>query len=277
MTTVSFRAFAAAAVTALALAACGGSTTDDGSPTGGSEPTGAETSPSSADFALVNDGTLTVCSEVPYAPFEMRNDDGTYSGFDMDLMAAIADELGLEFEVVESGFDAITSGSAMAAGDCDVAASAITITDEREENVDFSDGYFDADQSLLVPVGSDIASADDLADKIVGVQSGTTGEAYAKDNVTATDIRSFENGAELFVALEAGDIDAVLQDLPVNVERAREDDQVEVVQTFPTGETYGFAVQEEGKEDLLDAVNAALLALRDNGTYDQIYDEYFGT
>ena len=99
------------------------------------------------EYDLVSEGTLTVCSEIPYQPFEFEVD-GEYTGFDVEVMQAVADELGLEMEFVATGFTAITSGSAMAANQCDIAASAITITDEREEAVDFADPYFDADQRL---------------------------------------------------------------------------------------------------------------------------------
>ncbi|MDX2343768.1 MAG: transporter substrate-binding domain-containing protein [Acidimicrobiia bacterium] len=241
---------------ALIATACGG---DDG-----------------GELGLVKDGTLSVCSEIPYEPFEFEVD-GEYTGFDIEVIGAVADELGLELEVLATGFTAITSGSAMAADQCDIAASAITITDEREEAIDFASPYFDADQSLLVKGDSGFASLDDLVGSNLGVQSGTTGEAYAQDNApSGIEIVSYDNGGDLFLALEAGAIDGVLQDLPVNGYRAVGDSSVAVVATYPTGEQYGFAVAEEGKEDLLKSVNDALAALRDNGTYDSIFAKWFG-
>ena len=241
---------------ALIATACGG---DDG-----------------GELGLVKDGTLSVCSEIPYEPFEFEVD-GEYTGFDIEVIGAVADELGLELEVLATGFTAITSGSAMAAGQCDIAASAITITDEREEAIDFASPYFDADQSLLVKGDSGFASLDDLVGSNLGVQSGTTGEKYAQDNApSGIEIVSYDNGGDLFLALEAGAIDGVLQDLPVNGYRAVGDSSVTVVATYPTGEQYGFAVSEEGKEDLLKSVNDALAALRDNGTYDSIHAKWFG-
>lgn len=242
---------------ALVASACGGD--DDG-----------------GELGLVKDGTLTVCSEIPYEPFEFEVD-GEYTGFDVDVIAAIAEELDLELEIIVSGFTAITSGSAMAADQCDIAASAITITDEREEAIDFADPYFDADQSLLVKADSGYVTLDDLVGKNLGVQSGTTGEAYATDNNPGgVEIVSYENGGDLFLALEAGAIDGILQDLPVNGYRTIADSSVAVVATYPTGEQYGFAVAEEGREDLLKAVNDALAALRSNGTYDTIHANWFG-
>ena len=252
-------AFAAAA---LLLAACGDDDTAD-----------------AGDLDLVRDGTLTVCSDVPFAPFEFEDPDSPlgYSGFDIDLIAAIADELDLEVEIVATGFEGLTSGATMAAGSCDLAASAMTITEERAEQIDFSDPYYDAVQSLLVADGTDLTGIDDLTEGVVvGVQSGTTGEAYAEENVPGAEIRAFESTGDLFVALEAGQIDAILQDQPVNVEYARENPS-DVIETYDTGESYGFAMEQDRGDDLVGAINGALASLRDDGTYDDIYDDYFGT
>jgi polar amino acid transport system substrate-binding protein len=231
------------------------------------------------DLDLVSSGTLTVCSDVPYAPFEFEDPDSPlgYSGFDIDLIAAIAEEMGLDVEVVATGFEGLTSGATMAAGTCDLAASAMTITEARAENIDFSDPYYDAVQSLLVPAGTDITGIDDLVEGVVvGVQSGTTGEAYAEDNVPGAEIRSFESTGDLFVAMEAGQVDAILQDQPVNVEYARESDS-DVIEEYDTGESYGFAMTKDREDGLVDAINEGLAAVRDAGTYDEIYDRYFGT
>jgi polar amino acid transport system substrate-binding protein len=268
------RAAAMLAALALAASACGGDDTDTTADPG-TDGEAAE----GADLDLVSDGTLTVCSEVPYEPFEFEDPDSEigYSGFDIDLIAAIADTAGLQTAVVNTGFDALTSGAAMTAGTCDVAASAMTITPERAENIDFSDPYYEALQSLLVPAGSDITGIGDLTEGVVvGVQSGTTGEAYAQENVNGADIRSFEAGGDLFTALAAGQIDAILQDLPVNAEFARNND-AEVVEEYPTDESYGFAMQQGREDDLQDVINDGLQQLRDDGTYDEIYDRYFAT
>ncbi len=247
---------------ALVAAACGGD--DDGGGDG-----------DGAALDLVSSGTLTVCTDAPYPPMEFEQD-GEFTGFDIELMRAIAGELGLDLAVVNSGFDPITSGTAMQSGDCDIAAASITITEEREENIDFSDPYFVADQSLLVKSDSGITTLSDLDGRSLGVQSGTTGEAYAEENASGASIVSFDAPGDLFVALEAGEIEGILQDIVVNQGRVLEDDTVALVETYPTDENYGFAVQEEGAEDVLEAVNGALATLRDDGTYDTIYEEWFG-
>jgi len=227
------------------------------------------------EYDLVESGKILVCSDIPYAPFEFE-EGAAYTGFDVELMEAIGAELDLDVEFIDSGFESITAGTAMVGGSCDIAASAITIKPEREENIDFSDGYFDADQSLMVKTDSGITSLTDMDGKRLGVQSGTTGEAYAEDNAPAgAEIVGFGESGQLFLAIEAGDIQGILQDLPVNAERMVGDDTLTVVETYPTGEVYGFAVKEEGKEALLEAVNDALATLRSNGTYDDIYDKWF--
>jgi polar amino acid transport system substrate-binding protein len=242
---------------ALVTAACGG---DDADTSG---------------FDLVTSDTLTVCTDSPYPPMEFERD-GEFTGFDIELMRAIADDLSLELAVVNSGFDPITSGAAMVANTCDIAAASITITEEREQNIDFSDPYFSADQSLLVKKDGDIETLADTAGQTIAVQAGTTGEAYAEANAPAeSTIRSFDDPGALFLALESGEAVAVLQDIVVNGERILNDETTTVVETYPTDEFYGFAVKEEGKETLLEAVNASLQTIRDSGAYDDLFDEWF--
>ncbi|MEX2549345.1 MAG: transporter substrate-binding domain-containing protein [Nitriliruptoraceae bacterium] len=266
------RALALTAALALLATACGDEGTDEPDTTDDAGDAEA------ADLDLVSEGALTVCSEVPYEPFEFEDPDAPsgYSGFDIDLMQEIADRNDLELTVINTGFEGLTSGAEMAAGTCDAAASAITITEERQANVDFTDTYYSAIQSLLVPEGSDIGSIDDLVEGItVGVQSGTTGEAYAEENVPGATIRAYEGGGDLFTGLEAGQVQAILQDEPVNANRASEDDTVEVIETYDTGEDYGFALEQERGDDLLQLLNDTIQEIRDDGTYDELFDGYF--
>lgn len=279
------RASALLAALALTVAACGGDDADDGAETtdDGAETTDDGTAEDDGEAAgnleLINEGTLTVCSDIPYEPFEFEDPDSDigYSGFDIELMQAVAGTAGLEVEVIVTGFEALTSGTAMGTGQCDVAASAMTITEERAEQIDFSEPYYEALQSLLVPSDSGISSIADLDGTVVGVQSGTTGEMYAQENVEGAEIRAFENPGDLFVALESGQIDAVLQDLPVNAERARDTDELEVVEEYDTDENYGFALEQDRGDDLLQVINDGLAEVRDDGTYDELYDSYFAT
>ncbi|MDP9022703.1 MAG: ABC transporter substrate-binding protein [Actinomycetota bacterium] len=270
---ISLRTVALAATVALTVAACG-----DGDTAATPEPTGTPgTAPA---FDLVEEGVLTVCSDIPYPPFEFEDPEraGEYTGYDIDLMRAAADRLGLQLEVVVTSFDAIRSGTAMAADQCDVAASAITITAERDENLDFTDPYSNADQSLLVRAEDHdkYASLPDLAGQAIGVQAATTGEEYARENKPeGATITAYEDAGALFTALTAGEIDAILQDFPVNAYQATQDESVVVVERFPTGEQYGFAVA-EGNTDLRDAINEALHEIEGDNEFTEIYRRYFG-
>lgn len=259
-------------VAALLLGACGGDDASDGSAT--TAASGA--SGGIEGVELVNDGQLTVCSDMPYKPFEFE-DDGETTGFDFDVVSAMGEQLGVEVEFVTTPFDSIIP--ALVAGDCDMIASAMTITDERKEKVAFTTAYFDADQSLLVlkENAEKFATLEDLAGKTIGVQVETTGATYAADNKPeGATIKEFALGDEIFPALISGDVDAALQDLPVNAYRAATaPDQFVVTETFPTGEQYGFAVAKENTA-LLEALNGALDTLREDGTYDTIYAEWFG-
>jgi polar amino acid transport system substrate-binding protein len=268
MTTRLTRTLVAGAglVLATTLTSCGSDSPEEADPGGGS---------GGSDLQTIESGSLKVCSDIPYKPFDILEGD-TFTGFDGDLITEIAAGLDLELEVQDAGFDGLQSGLALNSGQCDLVASAMTITEEREENLDFTDGYYESEQSLMVPAGSDVASIDDLAGKRVGVQQGTTGKSYAEENAPSdAEIVSFPSDAELFNGIKAGQIDAVLQDLPVNVAHTT-DGEFEIVEQYPTGEEYGFAVKQDNT-GLRDAVNEQLTALRDDGTYDTIYDKYFKT
>ncbi len=228
-----------------------------------------------ANLELVTAGTLTVCTDVPFPPmeFEDSNSDLGFGGFDIALMAAVAEDLGLEATVSTPGWDAITGGLAFENDDCDVAAASITITEEREENIDFSEPYFNSEQALLVKKDSGITGWADMQGKTVAAQSGTTGEFWAQDNGDGVEIVSFEDAAAPYLALDSGDADAVIFDLVSQQAVADEDDTVQVVESFDTGEEYGLATKDS--PNLLAAINSTLAKFRDDGTYDEIYGEYF--
>lgn len=248
---------------ALLFAACGG---DDDDATGDdtTDTTGAER------------GTLKVCSDMPYEPFEFEGDDGEATGFDIELLRAMADGMNQDLEVIDTDFEGIVL--APAAGTCDVVASALTIKPDREEQADFTDPYFDSEQSLLVLKENEetFATLDDLAGETIGVQTETTGESYANENTPdGATIMSFSAADEMFLALESGAVTALLQDLPVNGYRATQNPDLVVTERFPTDEQYGFLV-ETGNTELLDDLNAQLEAVRADDTYAEIYTEWFG-
>jgi polar amino acid transport system substrate-binding protein len=260
------RTFNTAVVTGLAallLAACGG---------------GGGGSSAGSDLGLLKAGTLKVCSDVPYPPFEDfdKSSASGFKGFDIDIDQAVADGLKLKLAVEDASFDGIQSGQSLNSGQCDLASSALTITPERKKNLDFSDSYYDSKQSLLVPNGSAIKSIKDLAGKKVGVQQATTGKSYTEKHAPKTaDIVSFPSDAEMYQAIQAGQVDALLQDLPVNLEHTKKG-KFAIVQKFDTNESYGLAMK-KGNSALVKAVNAQLATLKSSGEYRKIYDKYFTT
>jgi polar amino acid transport system substrate-binding protein len=257
----------------LVLGACGDdSDTDDT----GSSSTSAPASTAEAPDGLVRSGTLTACSDTPYEPFEFEGTDGQQTGYDIDLLRDLAQDANLTLTVKDLPFDGILGS--LAAGDCDVVASAVTITDERKQQVDFSDPYFDADQSLLVNAGdkAKYAKLEDLTGQRIGVQSGTTGETYANEHKpSGATIVSFEDADAMFAAMTSKDVVALLQDFPVNAYRAQKDDAFAVTETFPTGEHYGYAVA-KGKAAIVTFLNEGLQRLRDDGRFDEVFAKYFG-
>lgn len=247
---------------ALLLTACGSSSGDASSTdTAGGAPTG---------------GAVAVCSDIPYKPFEFEVD-GKTTGFDYDVVTAVAATFNQTADFRTTPFDTIIPS--LVAGDCKMIASAMTITPERAEQVNFTDPYFDADQSLLVLTtnAETYKTLDDLAGKTIGVQSGTSGADFAEANKPAgATIKEFQTGEDAFPALLSGDVDAVLQDYPVNAYRAtQEPDTFVVTEKFPTGEQYGFAVPKDNAELLAD-LNAGLATIKANGTYDRIFAQWFG-
>ncbi|XBB68641.1 ABC transporter substrate-binding protein [Nocardioides sp. WV_118_6] len=238
---------------------------------------GSEDSKSASGADIVTKGTLTVCSDVPYPPFEDfdKSSPTGFKGFDVDIVSEVAKRLDLKLKIQDSSFDALQSGQALAAGQCDLAASAMTITDDRKKNLDFSDGYYDSKQSLLVPADSKIASIGDLKGVKVGVQQGTTGKTYTEENAKDADIITFPSDAEMFQAIKAGQVEALLQDLPVNLDHTR-DGKFKIVETYDTSEEYGFAMK-KGNSQLVKDVDGALEEMRKDGTYDTIYAKYFST
>jgi polar amino acid transport system substrate-binding protein len=267
------RSLAALALVPLVLAvgACG----DDNKVDTASSSTTATTL-TKAPSGLVKDGTLTVCSDTPYEPFEFEGTDGKQTGYDIELLGDIAKDAGLSIDVKDLPFDGILAS--LAAGDCDVVGSAVTITPERAQQVDFSKPYFDADQSLLVHTAdkSKYAKLTDLTGQRIAVQSGTTGETYAKAHTPAgATIVSFEDSSGMFGAIKSNDVAAVLQDFPVNAYRATKDDTLTVTETFPTGEQYGFPVK-KANTAVLAFVDDGLALLRSDGRFDEVFKKYFG-
>lgn len=255
-------------------AACGNG--DQPSADGTGEPSaaspGESTGAAASDLGLAEEGRMLVGSDIAFEPFEFVGPDGENTGFDIDLMTEIATRLGVEVEFANTPFDTIFTQ--LAAGDFDAIISAITITEERQQTIAFSDPYFAANQAIAAPADADIAGPDDLVDLTVGVQAGTTGADYATENFTDSTIQEFPTSDAAFTALGAGQVDAVFIDLPVVAAQAAGDESVVLAAEVDTDERYGIGVQQDN-EGLVQAINEQLTEIIADGTYEEIYSEYF--
>jgi polar amino acid transport system substrate-binding protein len=233
-----------------------------------------------AQVKTASPGKLVVCSDIPYAPFEYyaNGADGDVTGIDIDILNGIAAKIGLTPEYVKTPFDGIFA--ALAAGSCDMIASSVSITAERKQANDFSDGYFTIQQSILVR-SADAALNDlpALKGKTVGGQSGTTGSAFATAGAAANGytVKDFQQADDLVTALKAGQVDAVIQDSPINGYAATKSGGALVVSKVfeGEGEEYGF-VMPKNNPGLTAALNAGLKELRADGTYKTILTKYLG-
>lgn len=225
----------------------------------------------SVEEMKIKDGFF-IASSLDFEPFEYIKD-GKPTGFDMDLIHAIAQKLcAPKPEITNIGFETVLPQ--VQSGQQVAAISAITITDERKTSVDFSKPYFDADQGLLVPNDSKIASVKDLGQgKRVGVAAGTTGEMWAKEHVADATIQTFPSSTAAFQALKSGQIDGVIVDYTVTAEQ-EEAGTGKIAELIDTGESYGVAVQ-KGNTALLKGIDMAIDDLKATGEYEKIYSTYF--
>lgn len=253
---VAAKAAALLAVGALTLTACGGSSTPAATSEGG--------------IQLINAGKLTVCSDVPYEPFEFQKD-GKIVGFDMDIAAEVAKDMKTELSVVDSSFEAIETGTALT--QCDISISSISITDNRKAVMDFSDPYLDDDLTLVASEASGITNLDGAKGKKVGVQQATTGAQYAKDK--GLDAQQFEDTGLLVQALKAGTIDAALGNQSVLGYAIKDDSNFKRVENFATGEKLGIAIK-KGNTAMATQVNGTLKRLTDDGTMAKFETTWFG-
>jgi polar amino acid transport system substrate-binding protein len=241
------------------VAGCGDDD-DDGDGGGGGE-----------DLGLIQEGQLLVGTDTPYPPFEIGQPPNI-SGYDIEVVNAVAENLGLQASYQDTSFDTIFRD--LSQGKFDIVVAATTITPEREQKVDFSDPYYAADQALVVTPGSDIATVEDLAGQTVGAQDGTTGEAYANDETDASDVRGFPEGPDAIQALKAGQVDATIIDQPVAQDALDKEGGIEIPTIIPTGELYGIPIAQDN-DALRERINEALKELKDDGTFDELYQKYF--
>ncbi len=218
------------------------------------------------------DNTLVVGMSADYKPFEFQDKDGNIIGFDIDILKAITEKLGVELELVNTGFDGLIPG--LNSKKYDIIMSAMTITEKRKEAVNFSAPYFDASQVVAVKAENDeITGVADLNDKIIGVQLGTTGDLEASKLDSLKEIKRFDVIPEAFIALKNGQIDAIVNDLPVTKAYVDENPDVKIVGEALTVEQYGIAFRKDDQK-LLAEINQALAGIKTDGTYQEVYNKW---
>ena len=265
----------------LSLAACGGSASSAASSEAASseaasseetsEVASEETTDEAAALTTVNAGKLTMSTNAAFPPYEMTTDSGDFEGIDIDVAAAIAEKLGLELQVDDMDFDAALL--AAQSGKSDIVMAGVTVTDERQKVMDFSDTYAEGIQSIIVPEDSDIASADDLAGKIIGTQRGTTGYIYCTDDFGEDSVVAYDDGLTAVQALNNGQVDAVVIDNAPAKEFVAANPGLKILDTAYAQEDYAIGVA-KGNTALLDAINGALEELQADGTLQSIVDKY---
>ncbi|MGB6178113.1 amino acid ABC transporter substrate-binding protein/permease [Carnobacterium sp.] len=228
--------------------------------------------------AKTKEGKYIIGTDVTFAPFEYQDADGNYVGIDMDILKAIAEDQGFEYEVKPLGFSA--SLQALETNQVDGMIAGMSITDERKATFDFSEPYFESGVVMAIAESDEsIKSYEDLAGKTVAVKTGTTGSAFAETLQKDIDfkINTFEDSANMYEDVQAGNSDAAFEDYPV-MGYALKNERLKLKTPLDPepGDKYGFAVNKNTNPELLEMFNAGLINIRANGKYQEILDTYIG-
>ena len=260
----------------LLLAACSGSSNEAatqaanaGSEVAADKTTTADESAATGELKLVEAGKLIVSTNAEFPPYEYY-DANEIVGIDVEIAKAIADKMGLELEVKDGAFDAIIAE--VASGKADVGIAGMTATDERKQNVDFSDSYATGTQVIIVKEGSEIKSAADLEGKSIGVQLGTTGDIMATD-VKDSKVEQYNKGMDAVQALSQGKIDAVIIDNEPAKFYEKEVSGLKILDEAFAVEEYAIALK-KGNTELQTKINETLKELKAEGKIDEIIAKY---
>lgn len=217
--------------------------------------------------------TIVVGTNAEFPPFEYVNDDGDVDGFDMAVMKEVGKKIGSKVEIKNMEFKSLIGS--MESGNLDVIAAGMTVTKERERQVDFTDSYYTAKQYVIQKQGGSIKSSDDLEGLTIAVQEGTTGDLLATDDIKDSNVKRFKKGVDAVMDLKKGGSDVVIIDANPAQEFVKANKGLEVVKDLFDDEQYAFAVQ-KGNTKLKDAINDALKEMKDDGTFDKLVKEYIG-
>ena len=268
-----------AAGLALSLAACGGSSSSASSASTADSAASTSEAASSSEAASTSDKVWVIATDTVFKPFEYTDASGSFVGIDVDLLAAIAEDQGFQYELKSLGWDAAIA--ACQAGQADGMIAGTSITEERKSSGwTFSDGYYTATQSMTVAADSDIAGFEDLSGKDVAVKIGTQGAAYAESlkDEYGFNIVSFEDSPTMYQAVLGGQCAACFEDTPIMQASIKDGGlALKVLEnTANEGGDYGFAIFNTDNQELLDLFNAGLADIKANGTYDEILAKYLG-
>ena len=263
----------------MSLAACGSSASSASSEAVSSEAASSEVASSAAsseaasaaELTTVTPGKLTMSTNAAFPPYESTDDNGNFVGIDVDVAAAIAEKLGLELQVDDMDFDAALLAAQN--GKSDLVMAGVTVTEDRQLVMDFSDSYATGIQSIIVKEDSDIATPDDLADKMIGTQRGTTGYIYCSDDFGDEHVTPYDDGLTAVQALVNGQVDAVVIDNAPAKEFVAANPGLKILDTSYAEEDYAIGVA-KGNTAMLDAINGALEELKNDGTLQTIIDKY---
>ena len=273
-----------AAALVLSLAACGSTassaaSSEAASPEAASSDAASSEAASSeaasetetAELSTVEPGKLIMSTNAAFPPYEMTDDSGNVVGIDAEIAGAIADKLGLELQIDDMDFDAALL--AVQQGKADMVMAGVTVTDERQNVMDFTDSYATGIQSIIVKEDSDIASVDDLAGKKIGTQRGTTGYLYCSDDFGDENVVAYDNGLTAVQMLNNGQVDCVVIDNAPAKEFIAANPGLKLLDTAYVEESYAIGVG-KGNTELKDAINTALEELKADGTLQAIVDKY---
>ena len=268
-----------AAALVLSLAACGSTASSAASSEAASSDAASSEAASSeaasetetAELSTVEPGKLIMSTNAAFPPYEMTTDAGEFEGIDVETAQAIADKLGLELQIDDMDFDAALL--AVQQGKSDMVMAGVTVTDERQNVMDFTDSYATGIQSIIVKEDSDIASVDDLAGKKIGTQRGTTGYLYCSDDFGDENVVAYDNGLTAVQMLNNGQVDCVVIDNAPAKEFVAANPGLKLLDTAYVEENYAIGVG-KGNTELKDAINTALEELKADGTLQAIVDKY---
>ncbi len=217
------------------------------------------------------DKVLVMGTNATFPPYEFTDDNSNIIGIDAEIAKAIADKLGMELEIQDMEFESLLT--AVQSGNIDIVFAGMTVTDERKESVNFTNTYATGIQVVIVKEDSAIQSVDDLTGKMIGVQTGTTGDIYCTDDYGQENVKQYNNGALAVAALQNNQVDCVVIDNEPAKNFVAANQGLKILDTEYVAEDYAAAIAKENTQLLAD-VNAAMAELKADGTIDAIINKY---